>query len=795
LQPLAALELPLAGEAGMTLDADARRITGFWCNVKLGKGHIVDPKLAGGALTVIKGALSMAFNGKTKALQLRHFAATLDEPDGPKLDLTATIKDFDPEAVRPLAFSGDLQVHDLKASDFPKLWPRAVTAKARAWILKHILKGEIDHTDIRLAGTIVPNGQHGMMAHIGKVAGRFSFHGASVNYFDPLAPVDDIDGTARFDRKHMDILPDGGISRDVKVSDAAIHLTELNTNHEQAAIAVKLSGPLSTILDELNKKPLGYARALGIDPAHVAGTAIAHVQFHLPMKMDLNFSQVRYAAQGRLDNVAVERVFFNRDLSAGNLRLDVVPGRLKIDGTAKLQGVPVALAWTERFGDGGLRTRYHLHGRFDDAARRRLGIGVLPNHIRGPIGVDLTFLRKRSGNADSHVTLDLGPTALTLERLGWTKKSGQPATASFDIRARKGLPTRITNIRLDGGGLEARADIKMTGSSVDAGIARIDVRHLRVGRNDLHGVITRRPRGWAIWATGNSFDAAPLFDELQAARPNRVRDPRLWITANLGRVYLAPDRVATAVRARLYSDGWHWKSASIDARTAPGDMLRLRFGTAGKTPQFHLSTNNLGALLRLLDISNKVRGGHLSVIGHAEDLGNRRVLRGRFVGKDYRVIDVPAFARLLSAASLTGAAALLSGEGIPFSRVEGNFVMADGAVELSNARAFGEAIGINASGLFDYRDQRINLTGTIVPAYLFNSFLSNIPVLGNLLLGGKGEGIFAANYRVAGPMANPGISVNPLSALAPGFLRRLFLFAPGTPDTNDAGRNAAPKGG
>jgi hypothetical protein len=43
-----------------------------------------------------------------------------------------------------------------------------------------------------------------------------------------------------------------------------------------------------------------------------------------------------------------------------------------------------------------------------------------------------------------------------------------------------------------------------------------------------------------------------------------------------------------------------------------------------------------------------------------------------------------------------------------------------------------------------------------------------------LLLGGEGQGLFAANYRVAGSAADPQVSVNPLSALTPGFLRRLL---------------------
>ncbi|MCA3264895.1 MAG: hypothetical protein ING19_02400, partial [Azospirillum sp.] len=59
-------------------------------------------------------------------------------------------------------------------------------------------------------------------------------------------------------------------------------------------------------------------------------------------------------------------------------------------------------------------------------------------------------------------------------------------------------------------------------------------------------------------------------------------------------------------------------------------------------------------------------------------------------------------------------------------------------------------------------------------AYAVNSILGNIPILGDLLAGERGGGIFAANYVARGGTAEPDIRINPLSTLAPGFLRRLF---------------------
>ena len=52
--------------------------------------------------------------------------------------------------------------------------------------------------------------------------------------------------------------------------------------------------------------------------------------------------------------------------------------------------------------------------------------------------------------------------------------------------------------------------------------------------------------------------------------------------------------------------------------------------------------------------------------------------------------------------------------------------------------------------------------------------LGSIPVIGDIFVGKKGEGIFALNYTVQGPFKSAQVAVNPLSALTPGFLRGIF---------------------
>ena len=64
--------------------------------------------------------------------------------------------------------------------------------------------------------------------------------------------------------------------------------------------------------------------------------------------------------------------------------------------------------------------------------------------------------------------------------------------------------------------------------------------------------------------------------------------------------------------------------------------------------------------------------------------------------------------------------------------------------------------------------------GVLVPSFGMNSALGGIPSIGDLVVGRDGEGVFSLTYSVRGSLEKANVSVNPLSALAPGVIRRIF---------------------
>ena len=61
-----------------------------------------------------------------------------------------------------------------------------------------------------------------------------------------------------------------------------------------------------------------------------------------------------------------------------------------------------------------------------------------------------------------------------------------------------------------------------------------------------------------------------------------------------------------------------------------------------------------------------------------------------------------------------------------------------------------------------------------MPGFALNNLLSNVPLLGPLLTGGKNGGVFAISYRLDGPLDALKTDVNMMAAVTPGALRELF---------------------
>jgi len=148
------------------------------------------------------------------------------------------------------------------------------------------------------------------------------------------------------------------------------------------------------------------------------------------------------------------------------------------------------------------------------------------------------------------------------------------------------------------------------------------------------------------------------------------------------------------------------------------------------------------------------------------------VSKSKLIIDNFKVLEVPVLAKILTLASLQGIADLLTGEGVRFTDFEMIYSNKDSLMTIEEIYAIGPAISIMMEGYVAGKDL-VSLRGTLVPATTINRSISSIPLLGDLLVGKKvGEGVFGVSFKIKGPPKDLRTTVNPIKTLTPRFITR-----------------------
>lgn len=388
-----------------------------------------------------------------------------------------------------------------------------------------------------------------------------------------------------------------------------------------------------------------------------------------------------------------------------------------------------------------------------------------------------------SGQSTLGATLDLTPGRHASSQARLEQSAGTPGRATLSaLLTPDGKLREINRFTVMAGN-----DLSLAGSvslRSDGSVGHVTLDEASVGESMFSGNVSFRPDGGLdIDIVGDALDMVPLLagDEdagggADTGEDVAVRLPPLSLRAQFDVVWIAEDATLERAVAHIIRDESGWRAMDVSALAEAAAPVRFQYrplddGTGRHA--FTLDSGAAGVVLRAVNALDTMRGGRLSVRGTvaADD-----TVEGLAEITDFRLIEAPVLAKVLSVAALTGILEGLTGEGLAFSRAVAPFAMADGVLRLSDARAHGPSLGLTAEGVIGLRTpETVDLRGTIVPVYSVNSLFGNLPVIGDIITGGEeGGGLFAATYTVTGELAAPAVKVNPLSVLAPGFLRKLF---------------------
>ncbi|MEL6618970.1 MAG: DUF3971 domain-containing protein [Pseudomonadota bacterium] len=699
-------------------------------------------------------AAQMDFRMRLDPFQLE-IGQMLLEDQGQALLARGTLR-ADPEGWR---YALDAQMDGLAPDRLFDLWPENFIPPTRAWLVENLLGGQMRDIDLVLRDG--PNSAPDTFV-------SFAYDDAQVRYLQTMPLITGASGSAHLldDRfvitvdKGTVAAPQGG---PVSVAGSSFIIPDVTVKGgAPAVVRLQTESSVEAGLSLLDQPPLNVMSRAKLSPDVAAGQLQAAGTLSLPLRKGDGNSELIFNATGTARQVSSTTLIEGRTLAADTLRIAADNAGVTVSGPGTLDAVPFDVVWQQPLGGDGPQPST-VEGTIELSQRAITAFDIgLPDGMVTGSGTGRIQVQLPVGGEVPTFTLgtDLRGLRLSSPPLGWQKAAGTPGRLS--VAGALGPTPRIDTMTLETPGLSATGSVALT---ENGGLARARFTEVRVGDwlrapVDLVGRGRNAPPG--VEVQGGTLDlrkadfGGASSGGAQGGGPLSLSLNRLQITDSI-----ALDGVQGTFNMARGIDG------AFTARVNGGTPVRGQILPQNGRSAIRVTANDAGGVFASAGLLKQARGGDLSLtllpVGQASFDGTLKV-------QSTRVQDAPAIAALLNAASIVGLLEQLGGSGIHFQEVEAAFRLTPSTMALTRASAVGPSIGLSMDGTYDVSNKILDMQGVVSPIFLLNG-------LGSIFTR-KGEGLIGFNYRLRGPVADPRVTVNPLSAFTPGMFREIFRAPP-----------------
>lgn len=692
------------------------------------------------------------------------------------------VKDHTPEV--------DLDGHiaPLDIADALHYWPLQLGEGARQWIEKNILAGRVGPVEIQ---TRIPAGALEGGALPEKALNiRVSLAGGTINYIDGMTPLTNVEATGTVTGDTFTGALSSAKAGALTITNGRAIIHNLHAHTAVGDFSAHADGQVSDMLTLIDEKPLQYPTRFHIKTDSAKGSGSVDLAFRLPLLKSLKMGDLNIDVKGSMHDLTLA---LNDKLKVTNGAVDfaVTNDNLHMSGDVALSDAKLNVDWTELFNTKDTITSTILvKGTLDDDSRSALNFhtgGILD----GPVGVTATLTGHRGSIRHADMTMDLTPTVLALDLINYKKPAGVSASAQMDAQFGDNGDLSSGEIELKGaGGFSAKGSATFGDG---AKLEHISLPYVHAGpANDFALEMTDTAQsGFNLAITGHSADGTGLgrhdFGNQDEPKPAKPSVAPFHITVRLDRVIMRDGVTIAPFALDTSGAGDKPQSLSMSGTIGKSGTLSANLAMNNGMRQIKFTATDAGDLIKGLFGFGSIHGGTLEMKANLSP--QEKVAPGKppvdytgsIVIKDMKVTNQPFLARLFSAMSFGGLFDLLRGQGISVDKLEVPFRMHGGVLDIHDASATGPSLGMSADGYLDRRSSKIALEGAIAPLQGINSVLGAIPLVGDVLVSKKGEGVLGVSYKISGNADEPEISVNPLSVFTPGIFRRIFEGTPHAP--------------
>lgn len=724
-------------------------------------------------------ALDVDYDAENKMVELNALKLVANDVE---LVLSTAAKITENKVDVPLMIKGDQITVDNVAPLIPSIMKGTAT---HGWLTEQLSVGVLNDVSVLLPLSFVKGGDD-WVTNLGDIDATFAFDNLTVDYRSPLKPATNMKGTGSFKDDTLTIIGESGKIEDLTTNKTVVVLSDISKKGAgMADIDVHIDGPFSTLIDYIGDDPINLKDQLGFSSSEVKGRASVDVEVDFPTIKGLKIADVKVKVNAKLNDVYLPKVVKGMALTGGPMTLDARDGRFTLSGKGQLSDRPVQLEYTQyidlKKAPFSQKVKAELVA--DKKLRDIFGVG-LDDYVSGDLPIALTYLEKANGNAKIDVSVDLTPVEFFVEPLNYTKSIGQKGSATMDIFLTKGEIEEVDNLNIelhDGHIKNARLIFSKFGKESDVSQAKIS--DIKLPENILSVDLEQtKDKTLKLLIGAQKLDIRSYLGK--ADKPSSdgqsAEGKRTIVSGHIDQMRVSDQ--GSFRRSKIYLDvspSGDINQLELDAAAGNGDIyLRYKPDPFGQL-SFRLEADDAGATLKAMDLYDDIRGGKILIEAARPIKSAKNDLDGIAQITNFKVVNAPALARLMNAVSLPGLQSLLGGDGIEFAKMKTNFIrkkkVTGTELIFKDGRTSGSEVGLTFEGKINQDKGIVDVQGTVIPLSSLNKVIGNIPLIGNILTGGGA--FFAATYTMERKEGETetNVSVNPLSALTPGILRKVLF--------------------
>ncbi|WP_425065548.1 DUF3971 domain-containing protein [Reyranella sp.] len=691
-------------------------------------------------------------------------------------------------------FAGRAEIRQIPVDKLADYWPLEFAEGGRRWAIANVTAGTVDVAAEFSASAPV---DHIADIKMDGMAAFLDYGGLTVRYMPDMPEMQDVSGKARYENGslHFDIARGGAVN--LKVTDGTIDLTGLDKESGQmAAIRLPITGSAQDVMRFLARPRLGLPKETLYDHRRLGGQVAVDVSLGFPLIDALTVAEIDVAADAQLTAFSLQDVLGHVDLTDATARVKYGNSELNVVGQGKLDGSAVDVTWREMFAaKAPFRRRYDVKGTIQAGLVEKAGFPSIEPYVMGPIGTTLSYQVATNGTGEVVGRFDMKAAKLSVAPLAWSKEPGTDALATTTLKLAPGGKITTADFEGRGSGLQTKGQVRF-GS--DGSVQQISLPQVTLGQTDVAVDWSRSPGGVDIAIKGQSLELQRVRDMLHARDEVATHEPKgaASVSRQSTRATIQLQNVLVKrgslgyLNGRLEMIGDRVASADLTMGGGKGSTFRVTPAAQGRTLFFYVA--DFGQLLSEAGWIDGLVNGYLHIEGKFNDTWANPPLEGTLKMGPFRLQRMTARRDI---GTLNSAIDGLSSAGNAlqqFDSLSANLTKTGDLIQVRNGRTSGQSIGLTTQGVIDLAQDTARLNGVVVPAFALNNLLSNVPLLGTLLTGGKDGGLFAVSYQLYGPFGDLKTDVNMMSAMAPGALRDL-LTAPGNTGAPPAQPGGSPE--